>query len=181
MHHIPPAAPRFEYVLTIVYSGNDKPRVEHFSSVEEMGSAAHALALHARLWAPIKSVTAQSDHGHRFSVPELVAATENRYREESWRRWRLRHLGGDLPAPFRRAPVPYTGKRPRYSRSYLRQMRTMAERRLNALVLVEEGEVPARACRTSHNLPSSWDDIPREHDHGWKARHKGRKAWDTRR
>ena len=57
-----------------------------------------------------------------------------------------------------------------------RQPHTQAERRLNACVLTEDGEVPARPVR--NHLPSVWDDDFRHRTRNWKAQHKGRKAWD---
>lgn len=76
---------------------------------------------------------------------------------------------------FRRGPVPGIAKR-RGGHGIFRQPHTQAERRLNALVLAEDGEVPARPVR--NHLPSVWDDDFRHRTRNWKAQHKGRKAWD---
>lgn len=77
---------------------------------------------------------------------------------------------------YRGGPVPGVHRRGRYCG--FRRIRTTAERRLNALVLVEEGEVAARACRQGYSLPDSWDDYSRNRERCWKRQHKGRKAWD---
>ena len=76
---------------------------------------------------------------------------------------------------FRRGPVPGIAKR-RGGHGIFRQPHTQAERRLNACVLADDGEVPARPVRNS--LPSVWDDCWRHRTRNWKAQHKGRKAWD---
>ena len=76
---------------------------------------------------------------------------------------------------FRRGPVPGIATR-RGGYGVFRQPHTQAERRLNACVLADDGEVPARPVRNS--LPSVWDDDFRHRTRNWKAQHKGRKAWD---
>ena len=85
------------------------------------------------------------------------------------------HWDRHLTFAFRRGPVPGIAKR-RGGYGVFRQPHTHAERRLNALVLAEDGEVPARPERNS--LPSVWDDDFRPRISNWKAQHKGRKAWD---
>lgn len=74
-------------------------------------------------------------------------------------------------------PVPGVRKH-RGGGGCCRRIRTTSERRLNALVLREEGEVAARPSRSGHGLPDSWDDIQRGHERNWKNQHKGRKSWD---
>lgn len=59
-----------------------------------------------------------------------------------------------------------------------RRVRTMAEKRLNELVLYEDGEVSARTSRLGTNLVSSWDDVMRQNERNWKSQTKGIKAWD---
>lgn len=59
-----------------------------------------------------------------------------------------------------------------------RASRTQQERRDNACVLVEEGEVRARAVRGGSHVPDSWDEKPRCRERNWKSQHKGRKSWD---
>lgn len=77
-------------------------------------------------------------------------------------------------------PVPGIRKS-RGGSGYMRRIQTTAEKRLNVLVLEEEGEVPARAARCGRNLPSAWDDFMRYNENCWKAQTKGRKSWDRRR
>lgn len=77
-------------------------------------------------------------------------------------------------------PVPGVRKS-RGGRSYYRRVGTAPERRLNALVLKDEGEVAVRAARRGTNLPSSWDDILACREVNWKSQHKGRKSWDRQR
>lgn len=74
-------------------------------------------------------------------------------------------------------PVPRVRKF-RGGNGHYRKMSTTPERRLNALVLDEEGEVACRAARQGHNLPSSWDDFGRHKERIWKSQHRGRKSWD---
>lgn len=75
-------------------------------------------------------------------------------------------------------PVPGIRKWRGGGSGYCRRIHTTPERRLNEMVLWEEGEVPARTARTGSNLPSSWDDVMRHVDHCWKSRGKAAKAWD---
>lgn len=73
-------------------------------------------------------------------------------------------------------PVPGIRKW-RGGNGYCRRMRTTSEQRLNALTLLEEGEISARAARSGRNLANSWDDHCRHRQEGWKAQHKGCKSW----
>ena len=59
---------------------------------------------------------------------------------------------------------------------YYRRVRTMAERRQNMAVLLEEGSTLVRPSRA--HLPSNWDDIGRTVQRGWKSQHRGQKSWD---
>lgn len=61
---------------------------------------------------------------------------------------------------------------------YYRRIRTMAERRMNMAVMLDEGSTLVRADR--RHLPNSWDDIQRSMERGWKSQHRGNKAWDKR-
>lgn len=74
-------------------------------------------------------------------------------------------------------PVPGTRKS-RGGIGYSRRMKTVGERRLNALVLHDDGEVACRSSRFGGNLPSSWDDKFRNTERNWKSQHKGIKSWD---
>lgn len=56
--------------------------------------------------------------------------------------------------------------------------RTQSERRLNAMVVTEDGEVSARAVRQGTHLPCSWDGRYRNSERCWKSQHKGGKSWD---
>jgi hypothetical protein len=74
-------------------------------------------------------------------------------------------------------PVPNVHKS-RGGRQYFRNIHTTPERRMNALVVAEDGERPARAARTGGNLPNSWDDIAFSRlSRGWKSQRKSLKAW----
>lgn len=69
-------------------------------------------------------------------------------------------------------PVPGTGTLRRYSRSNCRRIHTGPQMR-EAQHFAEEGEPPIRARRNATNLPTSWDDIPRNEDKlSWKGYRK---------
>ena len=59
---------------------------------------------------------------------------------------------------------------------YYRRIRTMAERRQNMTVVMDEGRFLVRGGRA--HLPSTWDDIGRTVQRGWKSQFRGKKAWD---
>lgn len=59
---------------------------------------------------------------------------------------------------------------------YFRRIRTMAERRQNMAVIVDEGRRLVRGRRSK--LPNSWDDIGRTVQRGWKSQHRGQKSWN---
>lgn len=61
---------------------------------------------------------------------------------------------------------------------WCRRIHSRTELRLNALVLIEDGEVSARASRCGTNLPDTRDGYARDQQRSWKAQGKGRKAWD---
>ena len=67
--------------------------------------------------------------------------------------------------------VPYDGSKCRTGDGW-RRMRTTAERRLNALVVFEDGEVVARPCRRGRNLPQSRDLVARSFSKNWKRYRK---------
>ena len=74
-------------------------------------------------------------------------------------------------------PVPNVHKT-RGGNGYFRNIHTTSELRMNALVVIEDGEVQARMARTSTNLPNSWDDVSYgRRSRGWKAQRKSFKAW----
>lgn len=76
---------------------------------------------------------------------------------------------------FRQGTVPGIRKW-RGGGSYYRRIRTMAERRQNLGVVMEEGRTMVRGRRV--NLPNSWDDIGRTRQRSWKSQFRGKKAWD---
>ena len=116
------------------------------------------------------TIHAVSPRDKLLHVGELLAQHRKRLAQAYPVAWRK-------PKPFtpRSGPVPGTGKR-RGSR-WFRYIHTEAERRLNALVLAEEGEVAARPRRRK-GLPNTWDEFERRPDTSWTAQRKGRKAWD---
>jgi hypothetical protein len=60
---------------------------------------------------------------------------------------------------------------------WFRTIHTSQEKRIHALVLNDEGEVPARAARSAKNLPTAWDDFLRVPQRSWKKQSKARKQW----
>ncbi len=106
---------------------------------------------------------------HLLELGGKLNAERTAYRRWSWR---AAYCGF--------GPVPGIRKW-RGGRHYMRRIGTQSERRLNCMVLKEEGEVSCRAARSGHNLPSSWDDIMRHKENGWKSQHKGAKSWDRER
>jgi len=86
-------------------------------------------------------------------------------RAEAWRR-RWRRLLAEIP--FRAAPVPFTGRRGGWVG--FRRPRTTAEIAANAAAL-DDG-IPVRGRR--RNLPSAWDDLPRQVQRSWKAHRRTR-------
>ena len=77
-------------------------------------------------------------------------------------------------------PVPNVHKT-RGGNSYFRNIHTTSEIRMNTLVAIEDGEVPARMARTSPTLPNSWNDVSYgRRSQGWKAQRSGFKAWMRR-
>lgn len=119
---------------------------------------------------------ANDPFGKLLSMANLLARGRVLVEEEGRNRpryqlWRSRFVYCGV------GPVPGVRKW-RGGRRYIRRMKTTAERRLNALVLREEGEVTIRAARNAHNLPDSRDDFVIQRENGWKAQHKGAKSWD---
>lgn len=109
-----------------------------------------------------------SPNGKVLDLKELQRHADNLFRQSvAW-----------YPAYyFRSGPVEGIRKS-RGGYGFFRRPRTSAERRLNTLVLIEDGEVSCRARRKPNQLPNPWDDILRHKERCWKAQHKGRKAWD---
>ena len=141
-----------------VYRLTGFPGQPRYNLVSDAGDQAFAGS--AEAWSP---------GGRRMCVNELAAYGRRLAREAFANRYGAVYV-------HRSGPVPGTGRRS--GGRYYRRMATMAERRLNALVLVEEGEVAARPVRCGRCLPSDWDDYVRHKERSWKSQHKGRKAWD---
>ncbi|MBC8741852.1 hypothetical protein F6X40_35480 [Paraburkholderia sp. UCT31] len=64
--------------------------------------------------------------------------------------------------------VSHEGRKRTNGRWY-RTIGTFPERRMNALVLFEDGETASRAARQGKNLPSPWDDYVRSNERNWKV------------
>lgn len=133
-------------------------------------SASYYLARNAESWMPLPSQAvrqkAVSPRGKLLNLDELVA----------WGR-RLRWAGyySRYAYVFRNGPV--SGIRKWRGGSSNTNARTQSERRLNAMVVKEDGEVSTRAARLGFNLPCSWDGRPRNNERCWKSQHKGGKSW----
>lgn len=73
---------------------------------------------------------------------------------------------------------PVRGIRKRRSGyGWFRKIQTSQEIRTNALVLLDEGEVPARSARRPNMLPTARDDYVRAPQRSWKVQSKARKQW----
>ncbi len=151
-------------------------RTREFDSLADLAKAAarasYSLDYEARFGWPGAAVRQQafSARGRPLATEELVA----------WGRRLFEALYAHRRFPGyvrRRGPV-HGIRKWRGGGGYFRGVRTMAETRLNALVLVEEGEVGCRPSRRERNLPHSWDDVPRHRERSWKSQHRGRKSWD---
>jgi len=77
---------------------------------------------------------------------------------------------------YRRDPVPRTGINGGARYNYYRRMRTYQERRINSYHSKEYGDI-MRIRGNRANLPSSWDDYPRELQKSWKKYGKRKKQW----
>lgn len=113
-----------------------------------------------------------SPNGKVLALDELLAYASRLVHEEWFGRQR-RSVG------YRRRQGPVHGIRKwRGGGGSMRRPGTTAERRLNAFVLHEDGEVGCRPARRESCLPNAWDDYLRHKERSWKAQHKGRKSWD---
>lgn len=120
-----------------------------------------------RLWNEAVSQRAYGPRNKPLVIEELVA----------WGR-RLRYTcyyGRYGNYVFRRGPV--SGVRKWRGGSSNSNARTQSERRLNAMVVREDGEVSTRAARLGFNLPCSWDGRNRQSERCWKSQHNGGKSW----
>jgi hypothetical protein len=151
-------------------------REEHFSSLEE-------LAQNARInsWAVERNretfmvslrkpvyQKAFTDRGDSLPIDDLVAWGDRLAAQKYARR--------DGLFQWRRGPVP--GVRRHVCGHYFRVFSNHRERKQNAGVIVEEGEVWPRARRRANNLINDRDDIYSHKERNWKSQHKGIKAWD---
>lgn len=149
-------------------SGHDYETLEDLARAAS--SASYYLARNAESWMPLPSQAvrqkAVSPRGKLLNLDELVA----------WGR-RLRWTGyySRYAYVFRNGPV--SGIRKWRGGSSNTNARTQSERRLNAMVVKEDGEVSTRAARLGFNLPCSWDGRPRNNERCWKSQHKGGKSW----
>lgn len=116
------------------------------------------------------SMKVVSSNGKLLNFRELISRKESEKAKHStwWSRYAF--WNGD-------GPVPGTSKsRGGYGR--FRKIHTHAERKLNELVIHDDGEIQARKSRVGTSLPNSRDDIWREEERSWKSQCKGRKSWD---
>lgn len=109
-------------------------------------------------------VVARSPRGRVILVEPLLASV----------RWVKASRGRTVEVLGGAEPVPRTGRK---RSAYSRNPKTQAERRMNALVVLEEGEVGARPIRCARYLPSASAEWPRHVETCWKRQRKGRKAW----
>ena len=80
------------------------------------------------------------------------------------RRWDSYRWNGEGPVPgTRKCSGHYC---------WFRHPRTANERRLNALVLAEDGEIGPRAARRPARIPTAWDDLGRHVERNWKRQRK---------
>lgn len=176
---ISPAADARPYTLTEYDRNWFVVRVQRFASLEALAAAARVNSWHHaenRRWTtswlagkPVRQV-AHNFRNKTLPVDELVAWVDNHHAARLWHSYRPE-------VEWRCEPVP--GVRKQRGGSGRRRWKTQQERRDNALVLKEEGEVAARPCRRGGYLPHSWDWSPyAKGQRGWKGQHKGRKSWD---
>jgi hypothetical protein len=176
---ISPAADARPYTLTEYDRNWFVVRVQRFASLEALAAAARVNSWrHAdnRRWTtswltgkPVRQV-AHNFRNKTLPVDELVAWVDNHHAARRWYSYRPE-------VEWRSEPVP--GIRKQRGGSGRRRWKTQQERRDNALVLKEEGEVAARPCRRGGYLPHSWDWSPYAKGlRGWKGQHKGQKSWD---
>jgi hypothetical protein len=177
MHTIVPDASARPYVL-IGLNYMWQPVSEHrFKTLEDLvkaaADAAPAVESNRRSWFPLERQAVRQKaigpRGKVLALDELVAWGRRLSREQCLF-WRAKKF------EFRRGSVP--GVRTWRGGSSTRPHRVQAERRDNALVLWEDGEVPARAVRRGGYLPDDWDNRRRIIQKSWKSQRRGRKSWD---
>lgn len=152
-------------------------RTELFTSLDELAYAAYRASWYlkdnANKWFVSETYAVKqcafTPRGKPLSIVELVAWGGRL----AWDRYVL-----DKLSTYTRRQGPVRGIRKWRGGSSSRPHQVQSERRSNAFVLVEEGEVAARVPRCGFNLPDSWDGRRRVNQRCWKAQHKGRKSWD---
>lgn len=152
-------------------------RTEHFESLRELAYAAYRanwyLKDNASKWFVSETYAvaqrAFTPTGKPVAIDELVA-WGGRLAWDQYVQYKLSTF------TLHQGPVQGIHKWRGGSRS--RPHQVQGERRANALVLGEDGEVPARATRYGFNLPDSRDGRRRINQRCWKSQHKGRKSWE---
>lgn len=149
---------------------------QSFATLAELARAASwsapEIARNRSSWLPLEGAAVRQNavnpRGKPLAIDELVA-------------WGLRLRGAGYSGRygsyvFRVGSV--SGVRKWRGGSHTKSHCLQNERRSTALVLREDGEVPARAARLDQNLPSSWDGRRRIVQYCWKSQHRGGKSWD---
>ena len=153
-------------------------RVRTYRTLEDMAvgawSAADQLARNNRWWPYAEDpVTQTATHlfGKRYVVADLVV-----WGRKLWGR-DIKAIGPYRYPEHRRGSWPNIHKRRGGWRAS--HPHVQAEQRLNASVLLEEGEIAARPSRGRGYMPTGrdrrWTD---RGGRGWKNQHKGLKSWD---
>jgi hypothetical protein len=152
-------------------------RTELFTSLDELAYAAYRASWYlkdnARKWFVSETYAVEqcafAPRGKPLAIAELVAWGGRL----AWNKYVL-----DTLSAYTHRQGPVRGIRKWRGGSSSRPHQVQGQRRANALVLVEDGEVPARVSRCGFNLPDSWDGRRRINQRCWKSQHKGRKSWD---
>lgn len=165
------------YRLINLNRSQQELRTEEFDSLEDLACAAYrahrSLKENTHRWfLPSASAVYQkalTPRGKPLAIQELVAWGAR----ITWTRYSRQYRAGYV---WREGSVPDLRKW--RGGSNTRPYRVQGERRLNALVIIEDGEVPARVTRRGYGLPDSRDGRPRTRQRSWKSQHKGCKNWD---
>lgn len=176
MHIITPDALARPYQLIGLNYMYQPVLEQRFATLEKLAISASLLAREVAQnlssWLPIEGhavrLKALSGRDKPLSIADLVA----------WgRRLRVAGYRGRYDNfVFRQGSV--SGIRKWRGGNSVRNCQVQNERRSTALVLHEDGEVPARAVRRGRQLPDSWEGRRRIHQSCWKTQYKGIKSWD---
>lgn len=134
-----------------------------------------------------------ADDGNKYTRPYVFCHEDwtvvdvRIYRSEAWwksmlgRKWRRDAYSGNeygitlikhgIPFRYRIDPVPFTGHSGSHGH-YYRHPHTYRDIRVNS-----DPELAPYVRNARKHLPTSWDDIPRNHDRGWKSQKK-RHQWE---